>query len=191
MPTLDLTIYQTFDLTNYCSNNFSNEYRSRDRAATWISGAFNDTSDYDINITKADTTPDPPQEGPIQDSFSAQCLCTQDFTCDYNNLFDWWTDWLDSLDNCNDGPKAADANLLLTNWDKGGGLGEASAAVAGVGPDVAELDSQYEAFGYQTSHKRLNAAIHELGHCFINWDKSNCSHNDDDGVDEPTIPRLS
>lgn len=174
--TLKISIYQTSELeASYGS-------KAINRAETWIKGAFSHTDNHSVNITKSSTLVGAPQQGPAGDSFSTNCMCTTEFVCDYNNLYDWWDTWLQEVGNCNSGPVEPDSNLLLTDYSSGGGLGGGNVAVACVGQEIAQLDSSHSLFGYQNRHNGMDTVLEELGHCFINWDEAiDCAHSDDDG----------
>lgn len=186
MPTMQVSIFQTNDLTSYCNSNFGEPFRAAKRVKTWTQGVFNNTKNYDVSITIGDKTPDPLIEE-CQKSFTQCCLCTCDNQidedCTYNHLWDYWTDWTDQADCKDPHVFEKDANLLLSNERNGVGLGGGQHATACVGRDCADLSSTYSRFGYQPRHESLQVVFEEIGHCFINKSKANCSkYNEDDNA---------
>ena len=183
VTTHDVVLFETYDLQNYCDDNYGSSWRAANRAKTWIEGAFDQTSDYDVTVSIAtDSAPNPPQEGPARDDFTTSCLCHWQYNCTYNNLWVWWVDWLNNSDCKDPHDDANDCRMLLTNYDSSG-LGSSKTAVACIGQKVAELSSAYSRFGNQPRHNGMDTVLEELGHCLINWDSSNnnCDHKDDDG----------
>jgi hypothetical protein len=127
MPTLDVAIFETADLHSHCDYNYNDPWRAAKRAKTWIEGAFSNTNNWSVSVTIGDETPNPKNEGGCHQEFTQCCLCScnnsisQD--CMYNNLFDYWGDWLWEASCKDPHTEATDCNLLLTNYRDGGGLG--------------------------------------------------------------------
>lgn len=185
MSTLEVGIFQTKDLSSHCSYEYNDSQRAAKRAKTWVEGTFSSTDGWDVSVNIADEQPDPKVEGGAQNSFTQCCLCTCDSgviaECTYNTMFDYWGDWLWEA-TCKDPHfEAADANLLLTDYEDGGGLATSRTAVACMGREVARLPASYSSFGYTEEHKAMCAVLEELGHCFLNRNKANCAdYNQDD-----------
>jgi hypothetical protein len=179
----NIEIFETDELQTSMDDEYNDAWQAAERAETWIKGAFESNSGHEATVGIAkDSEPDPGQEGPAGDSFDQGCICAENtYRCSYNNLFDWWGDWLQA--DCKDPHEDADdCRLLLTDYSRGGGLGAGDIAVACVGQDIAELDSSHHRWGGQSKHNAMDTVLEEIGHALINWDgDNNCSHSDDDG----------
>ena len=120
----DIEIFETYELQTSMDDEYDNAWQAAERAETWIKGAFKSNSGHEATVGIAkDSEPDPGQEGSAGDSFDQGCICYENrYRCSYNNLFDWWGDWLQA--DCKDPHEDADdCRLLLTNYSRGGGLG--------------------------------------------------------------------
>lgn len=185
MPTLDIGLFETRDLYYHCDNEYGDPWRAANRAKTWVEGTFSNTDNWSVSVTIGDKRPNPKYEGPKDKTFTQCCLCTCDSgiiaDCTYNTLYDWWSDWLWES-SCKDPHlEATDANLLLTNYEDGGGLGGGRTAVACVGKEIARLPSSYSKFGYTEEHSAMCAVLEEYIHCFINRSEADCDYfNQDD-----------
>jgi hypothetical protein len=181
VTSFDIEIFETRELQISMNDEYDNTWRAAERAENWIKGAFDGNSSYEATVGIAkDSEPDPKIEGPAGESFEQSCICHWEYTCSYNNLFDWWGSWLSS--ECKDPhDDAEDCRLLLTDYS-GSGLGGGDKAVACVGKEVAKLDSTHNRFGEQSRHSSMDTVLEEIGHALIHWDgDNNCSHSDDDG----------
>jgi len=156
---LDVTIYYTKELADYCDETYDDENRAGHRAYTWINGTFTNTSGWDVSTTLANATPDPKYEGPAGQFF---CECRPSGHSCWTSLWDWFNNWVNA--SCNDLARSVDANILLTANGTGNGLGGGNAAIYCDGQSIAELPSSYSEFGYQSEHSAMAGVLEELGH---------------------------
>lgn len=164
MANFEIAVFVTKDVYD------DNGYQARDRVATFTEGAFGETSRHTVDVLRADETPNPPQEK-INSSVSGNCICDWTLDCSWDNLLDWWDDWL-IYSECNDShTQAADCNLLVTAAD-GGGLGGGrnstpGTAITNGGLDLKDLPSSYEPYVWTTAGKKMWVALQEMGHSLI------------------------
>lgn len=162
--TYDVAVYASSELRSWCSNNYSNATEAQERAQEYIEGAFGYVSNYSVNVTIVDTDVPAPVEHYDQ-SFQTGYPCDPWKTVDYNNLYDWWKDWMD----CQASVDAADSNILITSTDQsdGGRAGTGGTrAVAQVGRYLARAPTNYTTYGCYLKHSAAETVLHEIAHNF-------------------------
>lgn len=158
----EIAVYHTTKLANYCDETYGNSERARNRAKTFIEGAFGE-SNHTCNVLTPSTEINAPQEEP-KSSFNATYPCS-----DVPGTFSSLVGWFDAaFDNCSNLSTAADADLLLTNdpGEAGISVGNQFACSAG-GPNIADLPSSYKQFGCSQPYNSMQTALHELTHCLL------------------------
>lgn len=175
MSTYEVGVWITKELYDYCESQYGDGYRARDRAITWIEGAF-DQGSHSVNSVYGSETPNPPTED-ITGTRCGSCICEWNNDCCWDNQYDWWVDYYQG--SCTGLKSANDAATLLTKGN-GGGYGTGSFAVAGNGVGIASLDNTYQEFGYYDQHQDMGVVLEEVGHALI--DSYSLSDGDGDGV---------
>lgn len=171
MADYQIAVYLTKSLEN------DSGYTAQDRAKEYIEGAFDYTPFTVQVLTPYDTLDAPVESSGV--SFQAYDLCNPPNKKEYNNLREYFRDWI----NCDNQTNADDVNLLLSNADdKNGGLGGGKFAVAETGRYIANLPFGYEVWGDTDAHDGMHTALHELGHCLIgvmnDYDGDDVGHHD-------------
>lgn len=201
---LEVTVFVSEELYQLGREKRSDGYHAGKVLTAYIEGAFEQTDEWDVDVTLAEARPDPPRDdltsGPGK-SFGGECNCNSpkryrqdcDDPCCWPGLFRWFRDWYwdgwnprkrePIPETCGDPhARSTDANLLLTRGT-GGGISSGNpgrVAVATVGDDLMDADPEYRKFGYREQKFRaIRAALHEVGHCLM--DGSAISDRDDDG----------
>jgi hypothetical protein len=161
MSEFRISVYQTKQLTNYCNDQFNDEYRAQQNVKTYIE-SYNYTKHY-VTVNTPSFTAGAPTEN-VYDSFSAKYPCDRTFTVDYTNLVQWWKDYV----QC-ELSESQDADLLLTDSDSGGGgltLNNQYSA-SGTGARVAAAPTSYSEYGCGSDYDGIQGAMHEVGHAFL------------------------
>ncbi len=186
MTTLDIHIWQTEELTEYCKNNYSEDYRAAKIAKTYIEGAFSQSGGYSADVDTKTTTPFPKVQGPAGKSFEQTATCDSSETIYYDSVLDYWSYQLNY--SCWDYERAQHVDLLLTKYDSSG-LATSGEAVAAVGEHIADnAPESYEKFGKRSENdgvfNKLDTVLEEVGHALKA--QGSCSDrfaddNDNDG----------
>lgn len=158
----EIAVYHTAKLSNYCYQTYGNSERARDRAKTYIEGAFS-KSDHTCDVLTPSTDISAPQEQ-TNSSFDATYPCSN-ISGTFSNLAGWFDA---RIDNCSDLSHSADADLLLTNdtGELGVSIGNQIACSEG-GPNIADLPSSWEQYGCSQPYNSMQTALHELAHCLL------------------------
>lgn len=182
MSDYEIAVYLTKELQSYGENNYSNAFQAKDRAETFIKGAY-DQYGYSVNfLDTTDYSPDPPKEG-FNESFTTACPCDPFYDCSYNKMCHWFDDWL----YCN-GFKADDVTIILskTNHTNGGVNIGGGVCHAQTGKFVCDLPSSYEEYGWDDEDNAMNTVLHEIGH----YHMAGTRDEDSDGEQEHDVARL-
>lgn len=184
MADFEVAVYLTYELQNYGSNNYGNKFQAKDRAETFIEGAFN-RHGYSVSfVDTTDYSPAPPTEK-YKDSFTTACPCDYRYDCSYDYLVGWFDDWL----NCNE-VQAEDSTILLSKVDNvngGAAGGGGTVAHAQTGKHVCDLPSSYEEYGWNDEDNGMNTVLHEIGHNLM----GNTGDEGNDGVGHHDVAKLS
>jgi len=86
--TFEIGICQTQALTDYCMNQYGDKYRARDRAQTFIEGAFDhDGNQHAVDVDPIDKSPTTKtQDCSKYNSFQDEYPCDPSGTVTYDNL---------------------------------------------------------------------------------------------------------
>lgn len=163
MADYEIAVYSTAKLQRYGEDNYNNQFQAKDRAETFIEGAYN-RHGYSVNFVNTTSyEPNPPTEKKGE-SFTTQCPCDHKFDCSYSSVVRWFDSWLD----CN-GPQAADSTILLTKTSQtNGGVALGSIVHVQTGEHICDLPSSYEDYGWNDEDNAMNSVLHEIGHCMMN-----------------------
>lgn len=139
------------------------------RAEAFIDEAFNRVNHENADVTTSGTYVSTPTE--IQnESFESYHPCSTSYRKQYDNLVEWFHDWLDcGFDSVG---RVNDCNLLITYGNNpGGGLantnmtGNGPVAVASTGQHLPLVDSSYVKYGDGTDkYGAPMATLHEVAH---------------------------
>ena len=162
MVTLEVGIWQTGELTNDLDS-VGNKWSGAARVKTYLEGAFSHSGNpHSINASVM-TEKIPALTEHVTESFTADYPCDRSFELSYDNLNQWWEDYI----KCNLTDKE-DCVLLLTNRDSGAGLCTSSHyATAEGGFDMGMAPGNYERYGDGDEFSSLSTALHEAGHAFL------------------------
>lgn len=179
MTTVGIGVFITDDLYYYGKNEYSDGWRARDRAATCIEGEVN-RSQHTPDVYLSEDRPDPNRES-TNESWSRACPCFTKYTCDFNNVLDYFTQW---VYNCDIYVKS-DANVLITNTSNlNGGLAhggtDANKGFAQTGQSVCDLPASYERWGDNDAHNAMHTVFEEVGHNLMKG--SDDADEDEDGA---------
>lgn len=153
MSTFEVAIWETRDLYDLVG------YGAQTRAKEYLEGAINTHSEHGVNVSTPTGVIGAPQEIEAQ-SFDATYPCDRSFTATYDNLTQWWVDYV----KCNL-TEVRDVDILLTAYDsEGGRCLEDHYAVAEGGPNIADLPSSYDLYGCTTPYDSMQTALHEIAH---------------------------
>jgi len=204
MPSYDINLYQSEELTNYCEDNFYADYGGQ-RAAEMVKRAilavfdYHDDydGDYSVSVSIEDDDIDPPFESKTDPdkTFSAVKGCSSKVK-DYYTLAHWLDDRLHTTCRYKQDPTPADdANLLLTSTSATDGgysnIGSDGCGFAQTGqkcadeyvPRLSNFDtSDYYSKLSDGPHDAVMTAIHEIGHSLtVDESSYRCINESNDG----------
>lgn len=182
MADYEIAVYLTYELQNFGESNYSNPFQAKDRAETFIKGAY-DRHGYSVNfVDTTDYSPNPPTEK-YNDSFTTACPCHTSYDCSYDKMCHWFDDWLD----CN-GPRGDNVTLIISKTSNTNGGVHIGGGVchAQTGEYVCELPSSYEKYGWNGEDNAMNTVLHEIGH----YHMESTRDEDGDGEEEHDVARL-
>jgi len=159
MATFEITVYQSRGVTNYCKNQWEEPYRAEDRVKTYFEATTYDN--HSVSVTKSGSTIGTPTEK-TGESFEAKYPCDRSFTVEYDDLAQWWIDYVDCELSA-----ARDCDLLLTSASDGGLARNDHYATASRGHNLAHLPSDRDQWGTSEGHGGMQTAMHEAGHTLL------------------------
>lgn len=166
----EVQVFVTEALYDHCAEQYGNGFRPRDRAETWIQGAFDQVNQNVTLLSSDEIVPAPAEILRGSETVCVQDPCGTSTKC-YGSVLRWWRDYACQLES----PLAADSNVLLTaalstagNRLLSGGLAfrGGNSAVAYTGLAAADADELYSEVvpAPNTGANGMHTVLHELGH---------------------------
>lgn len=166
MATYSIALYQT----HQSEQNYGTEPLVR--FEEYIQGAFGNTGES-VNTYIQSQAPPTPTEDPITNFTSMKpCSVNQQY---YHNLTEWFEQWLDCTSNF----IASDANILLTDYccAEGVAINDKYAATGGASKIIDIQENYTDSLSISRGSDAMRTALHELGHCLMDWDISEADHH--------------
>lgn len=179
MADYEVAVYLTQKLQDHCEVNYGDPFQAKDRAETYIEGAYDRHGHTVRFLDTTDYSPDPYTEK-FNESFTTACPCDPLYDCSYDKMCHWFDDWL----YCN-GPEADDVTIILSSTDQtsGGVYNGSGVAHAQTGKFVAALRSSYQEYGWYDRDNGMNTVLHEIGH----YHMVSTRDEDGDGTEEHDV----
>lgn len=176
----------TYEIKLFCTRYAKNNEKGKqalDRAKHYIETVFANYLPHSANVITSSTYPSALTEV-YNESFEAPAPCHKNFTLQYSNLNEWFSDWVE----CVSTPVGKHANVLITGErSAGGGLTRhdsahtegtcsesnpdpclpTSYAVSQGSEYIAEADSTFQRRRMSVNHVAMQTVFHELGHCLL------------------------
>ncbi|APX96925.1 hypothetical protein [Natronorubrum daqingense] len=166
----EVQVFVTDALYEHCAQQYGDGFRARDRAETWIEGAFDQVNQEVTVLSTDEVIPAPAEIIRGSETVCVQNPCGSTTTC-YPSVLQWWRDYACQLES----PLAADSNVLLTaalsaagNRLLSGGRAYrgGNMAVAYTGRAAADAGTTYSetVSAPNTGANGMHTVLHELGH---------------------------
>lgn len=166
MVTYSIALYQT----SQSEQNHGSEPLVR--LEEYIQGAFGISGESVNTYIQSETVPTP-TEDPISGFTSMKpCDVSNQY---YQNLTEWFKEWL----SCTSNYIASDANLLVTDYCCAEGVAISDKyATTGAASNIGDVPDNYsETLPISRGSDAMRTALHELGHCLMDWTISEQGHH--------------